>query len=219
MICFTKYLPLLLQRCLEKSALVSRRGLMEIEKYEDHTEERFEQSPSGKPAGTEPARKRSPAIDEPGSYAIPAVLADSPGFLLNRSARLIRDKNMEALKPTGLNIRDLGLLRVIASEGPLSQQALSARHKTDRSTVVDVIDGLEKRELVMRSTNPRDRRSHLLVVTPRGKKLLNAANKLTQKEKKSFLQALTEEEWQLLRSLLTRLIEFHDKPDFQDTAP
>jgi DNA-binding MarR family transcriptional regulator len=150
------------------------------------------------------------SVDQASSYAIPAALADSPGFLLNRSARLIRDRNTEALKPTGLTVRDLGLLRVIASEGPLTQQGLSERHKTDRSTIVDVIDGLEKRQLVMRSANPRDRRSYLLMITPRGKKLLAAANKLTLKEKQKFLEALNEDEWHILRELLARLINFHD---------
>jgi DNA-binding MarR family transcriptional regulator len=158
-------------------------------------------------------KEKPVTVDEAGAYAIPAALSDSPGFLLNRSARLIRDKNTDALKPTGLTVRDLGLLRVIASEGPLTQQALSERHRTDRSTVVDVIDGLEKRQLVMRSVNPRDRRSYLLMITPRGKKLLAVANKLTLKEKQKFLEALTDEEWQLLRGLLARLINFHDRPE------
>jgi MarR family transcriptional regulator, lower aerobic nicotinate degradation pathway regulator len=163
--------------------------------------------------GTDNKKGKSGNADEAGPYGIPAALADSPGFLLNRSARLIRDRNTEALKPTGLTVRDLGLLRVIASEGPLTQQALSERHKTDRSTIVDVIDGLEKRQLVVRCANPRDRRSYLLMITPRGKKLLGAANKLTLKEKQKFLEALNDDEWHVLRELLARLIDFHDRPE------
>jgi len=143
-------------------------------------------------------------------YTIPAVLSESPGFLLNRAARIIRDMNTEALKPTGLSVRDLGLLRIIAAEGPLSQQALSDKHKTDRTTIVEVIDDLERRQLVLRSQNIQDRRSHSLTVTPRGAKLLAAANRLTSKKKKEFLSALGEGEWQTLRELLVRLITFHE---------
>lgn len=143
-------------------------------------------------------------------YVIPSILADSPGFLLNRAARIIRDMNTEVLKPTGLSVRDLGLLRVIAADGPLSQQALSEKHKTDRTTMVEVIDGLEKRQLVVRLRNASDRRSYLVTITPRGAKLLAAANKLTAREKGKFLEPLTADEWQSLRQLLSRLIVFHE---------
>jgi len=143
-------------------------------------------------------------------YVIPPALIDSPGFLLNRSARIIRDMNNTVLKPLGLSVRDLGLLRVIGSEGPLTQQELSSKHKTDRTTIVEVIDGLEERKLVVRSTNVKDRRSYLLTITPRGAKLLAAANKMTDKEKRNFLQALNDDEWQNLRALLTRIIIFHE---------
>ena len=141
---------------------------------------------------------------------IPQALVDNPGFLLNRAARIVREMNNQVLKPTGLSVRDLGLLRIIASEGPLSQQELSSKHRTDRTTIVEVIDGLEKRELVIRSANAKDRRSYLLTVTPRGTKLLAAAKKLTDKEKVKFLAALTPEEWETMRALLARIINFHE---------
>ncbi|HEY9682321.1 MAG TPA: MarR family transcriptional regulator [Oculatellaceae cyanobacterium] len=141
---------------------------------------------------------------------LPKVLRDSPGFLLNRAARIIREMNTEVLRPTGLTVRDLGLLRLIATEGPLTQQELSSKHGTDRTTIVDVIDGLEKRELVTRTTNSKDRRSYLLTVTPRGSKLLTAASKLTNKQKKKFLAAIDDDEWAVLRDLLQRLIAFHE---------
>ena len=142
---------------------------------------------------------------------LPPVLRDSPGFLLNRAARIIREMNTEVLKPTGLSVRDLGLLRLIAAEGPLTQQELSMKHGTDRTTIVDVIDGLEKRELVMRATNTKDRRSYLLTVTPRGNKLLAAANKLTARQKKNFLAAIDDHEWTVLQDILIRLIAFHEQ--------
>jgi DNA-binding MarR family transcriptional regulator len=144
------------------------------------------------------------------SNDIPAALSNSAGFLLNRAARLIRQMNSEALKPTGLSLRDLGILRLVSSEGPLSQQALSDRHKTDRTTIVDTVDLLEQRRLVVRLTNEKDRRSYLVTITPRGEKVLARANRLTRKEQKKYLSALSEEEWQSLRSLLIRLISFHE---------
>lgn len=153
----------------------------------------------------------SKPVDTVPLSAIPSALSDSPGFLLNRAARIIREMNTEILKPTGLSVRDLGLLRVIATDGPLSQQALSGKHKTDRTTIVEVVDGLEKRELVVRLPNESDRRSYLLRITPRGTKLLAAANKLTEKTKNRFLEELSESEWATLKDLLSRLIVHHER--------
>jgi DNA-binding MarR family transcriptional regulator len=101
---------------------------------------------------------------------IPISLANSAGFLLNRAAQIILDVNEQALVPLKLSPRDVGMLRVIASEGPLSQQAIGKKHNIDRTTVVQIIDSLESRDLVTRVTNQSDRRSNSLYITPRGKK-------------------------------------------------
>jgi DNA-binding MarR family transcriptional regulator len=142
---------------------------------------------------------------------VPKSLSDSAGFLLNRAARIIREMNTAALAPLGLSVRELGLLRIIASDGPLSQQVLGEKHNTDRTTIVELIDLLEKRELVQRIVNTKDRRAYLIYLTPKGKRVLAKALKLTQKQQEKFLAALNESEWLTLKQMLVRLISHNSE--------
>ncbi len=140
---------------------------------------------------------------------VPESLSHSIGFLLNFNGRIIRGRLEEALKPLHLSLRELGLMRIIESEGPLSQHVLGRRHNVDRTTTVQIIDQLESRQLVIRSQNLEDRRSNLLFLTPRGRKTLSRALKLVNKEQGSFMSGLDENERELLRVLLLKLLSFH----------
>jgi len=140
---------------------------------------------------------------------IPDSLADNAGFLLNRAGKIIHDMNEETLKPLKLSPRDLGLLRIIAEEGPLSQQAIGQKHSIDRTTIVSILDQLEKRDLVTRISNQADRRVNLLYITPRGKKTVAQAVRLVERQQEQFLAPLKGDEWQLLKQALTTLIMHH----------
>jgi len=56
-------------------------------------------------------------------------------------------------------------------DSPSSQKELAARLRCTPSTVVDPTDRLEDAGLVIRQTNPADRRVNVLVVTPRGRQI------------------------------------------------
>ena len=142
---------------------------------------------------------------------IPETLQQNAGYLLNRTARIIRERISEALAPLKLAPRDVGTLRLLSDEGPMSQLALGSRHNIDRTTVVAVIDALERRELVVRVTNPKDRRSHLIHLTPRGRKTLAQAAKIVQTEQEKFLAPLGVGEWEQVRQALLKLLAAQDK--------
>jgi DNA-binding MarR family transcriptional regulator len=139
---------------------------------------------------------------------IPPSLADTAGFLLGRAGRIIHDNVEKSLAVLKLSTRELGILRIV-DEGPLTQQALGKKHNIDRTTVVQLIDVLEQRELLTRVANSADRRSNLLYLTKRGKKTLAQGVKLAEKEQAKFLAPLEDAEWQSLRLILTKLIEYH----------
>lgn len=144
---------------------------------------------------------------------IPESLADSAGFLLNRTSRILQELNEEALGPLKLAHRELGLLRILDGEGPVSQHVIGRRHNIDRTTVVQIVDTLEARDLVTRVSNQSDRRSNLIYITPRGKKTMAQAVRLVNKVQSQFLSSIQPSEWELLRSLLSRLIRSNIKPN------
>jgi DNA-binding MarR family transcriptional regulator len=141
--------------------------------------------------------------------AIPESLADSAGFLFNRTAHILTEMNEKALAPLKLSPRELGLLRILASEGPLSQHAIGKKHNVDRTTIVQIVDALEARDLLNRVTNEADRRSNLLYLTPRGKKTLTQAVKLYERQQEKFLAPLQPEDWAHVKACMTKLINYH----------
>jgi DNA-binding MarR family transcriptional regulator len=140
---------------------------------------------------------------------IPESLSNSIGYLLNFNGKIIRERLELVLAPLNLSLRELGVLRILESEGPLSQHVLGRRHNIDRTTTVQVIDQLEERQLVLRSQNVEDRRSNLLFLTPRGRKTLSRAIKLVNKEQNAFLAPIAESDRELLFSILCKLLSHH----------
>jgi DNA-binding MarR family transcriptional regulator len=152
------------------------------------------------------------------SASVPMALSNSVGFLLNEAAIVIREMDEAALSGLGINPRQLGILMTIAVEEPQSQQAIGAKHRIDRTTMVKLADGLEERGLIARKVHPHDRRSYNLSLTPQGEVVLEQALALVKETQDAFLGPLTQAEWEQLRQLLTRLLAHQGKLSEGETA-
>lgn len=131
------------------------------------------------------------------------VLAESTGWLLNDVAREVTLRLEEALKGDDLRWRDYGVLVVLESAGPMSQQEIGRRLAVDRSTMVHIIDLLEQRGLVARGRDRVDRRAYAIELTGAGRALLvDVLHPLTAEVHERVLGPLTPEE----RSVLTRIL-------------
>lgn len=167
-------------------------------------------------SGADRARKSVGMSGEEAPSAVPDCLSHSAGYLMNYNARIIRERLEAALGPLHLSLRELGIMRILESEGPLLQNELGKRQGIDRTSVVLLIDQLEKREFVQRSQNKDDRRSKFLFLTPRGRKTLSQALRLVEKEQKGFLAPLSADEWETMRRLLLKLLSAHLLEEAQD---
>jgi hypothetical protein len=58
---------------------------------------------------------------------MPSALFNSLGFLLNKTAQLIRETFEEPLLQLGITSREVGILSISASSGPHSQRELGQR--------------------------------------------------------------------------------------------
>jgi len=72
------------------------------------------------------------------------------------------------------------------------------------STVTGIVDTMEKKELVAREPNPEDRRSHLLVLTPRGRTLRRSTPGLDEFYE-GCTMGMTRQDFERLRDMLLRL--------------
>lgn len=140
---------------------------------------------------------------------IPDNLKNNLGFLLNKAARIMRDEVAEGLKPLSLSFQEYVILRMIENHASETQQELAMRNGIDRTSMVDIVDKLEKRELLVRHKDEHDRRKYQLLITPKGRKTLTHAKRITEKVQKKLLQPLSEIELQTTKEALSKLIRTH----------
>lgn len=98
-----------------------------------------------------------------------------------------------------------GTLVIIEANPGLKQSDLARATHLDRSTVVAVIDNLERRQLVERRAAPNDRRSNALRLTAGGSALLRKLKRCVAEHEKRLASHLTETERQMLAKLLLKI--------------
>ena len=81
----------------------------------------------------------------------------------------------------------------------------------DRTTVVELIDELERKGAVVRKRNPTDRRSYALNLTPRGRTVQKRASRAFDDAANEFFDSIKPTERQALAEMLRRLITSADQ--------
>lgn len=126
-------------------------------------------------------------------------------YLLKRALAELHHLHDEHLGPYGIDARELGVLLSLDGREPESQQQAARRLGVDRTTMVAVLDSLEGKRLVVRQTDPDDRRRNVVVVTDAGKDVLAHATRASDDAERELLADLDATEAAQLRSLLQRV--------------
>lgn len=136
----------------------------------------------------------------------PAALTGSTAILLRQAARRASEGLTQALAPLGLHERYYGILLALADSGTSSQNRLGLRLGIDRTTMVSVVDQLERLGYVARKPDPTDRRANRIALTGRGRGRLVRATGAVAAVEATLLASLAPAEAQVLRALLTRVV-------------
>ena len=133
-------------------------------------------------------------------------LGDDLGFLLSRaSGQIVRATNA-ALAEHGLRVRQYSVLALACqSEEGLSQRDLATELGLDPSQVVLLVDELTAAGLVERQAPEADRRTRLVVATPEGRRVREAARRDADAAMEIPLSLLADAERERLRDMLTRI--------------
>ncbi len=127
-------------------------------------------------------------------------------YLLNRAACAVRKMAEDELAPFGITPRHYGILSIVAAGAPLTQQSLGEFLQIDRSTMVQLVDELEARGVVLRGKNPDDRRAHSLELTEAGRALLLESGPCMLATQERFFSPLRPDEREELERLLRKLV-------------
>ncbi|HEY9677549.1 MAG TPA: MarR family winged helix-turn-helix transcriptional regulator [Drouetiella sp.] len=110
----------------------------------------------------------------------------------------------KALAPTGLRTTQYTMLNVIMREGPISIGDLSLVLQLDQTTTTRNVVILEQAGLVSRVPHA-DPRIKQLKLTAEGKRKRDAAYELWCEIQDTMLAAITPEEWDTFKNVLTKL--------------
>jgi DNA-binding MarR family transcriptional regulator len=146
----------------------------------------------------------------------PGLMANRLSFRVRGLLTLLGDRVVKAFAPYGLRSGSFTTMALIAANPGCSQIDLARVGGLDRSSLVGIVDDLEKRGYAIRARSMVDRRRSSLFLTPEGEKVMNEMFVVAMATEKSIRDAFTAEEMAQFFDLLERaytIIAREDRPE------
>jgi MarR family transcriptional regulator, lower aerobic nicotinate degradation pathway regulator len=138
-------------------------------------------------------------------------LLSSTPFLLKRLGWVVKERAHEALEETGLQGHHHAVLSLLEEGTRETQRTIADALGYDRSQLVGLLDELEEQGLVERRRDPKDRRCHVVSVTPAGKDALIRLRTVLERVQEDLLAPLNVEQRETLHALLLELAGHQDE--------
>jgi DNA-binding MarR family transcriptional regulator len=132
-------------------------------------------------------------------------LAGHLAHLIKHAQLRLAGLTSAALAPLGISGRELAVLTVIAEQPPASQLQIATRMGVDRTTMVALIDDLERKGLVERRPDPADRRRNVIALTARGRSTTDQGAAAAGDAERQFLGSLDDSDVAVIRRALRAL--------------
>lgn len=133
------------------------------------------------------------------------MLENSYGFLLSKIAHKMEHSFNLFLQKYEITAREYGILTTLKEESGLSQKKLGEKLRIDRTTVVSLIDHLERLSLVQRVRDSKDRRYYNLVLTEKALEIFKNGKEEVENIENKLLHSLNDEEKAVFKTLLTKV--------------
>jgi DNA-binding MarR family transcriptional regulator len=150
-----------------------------------------------------PVKANDPSI---GEADLPECLLVCPDFVLGTLSLTVTELVEEALAPLDLRLRHYRLLRLLYFDGARLQSTIGPALGVDRTTVVAIVDHLEKLKLAKRVRSQDDRRAYRIALSEKGKRIAAKATDLVNSVEERMFSPLTADEQQVVRKLSARLL-------------
>jgi len=137
----------------------------------------------------------------------PDVPADSLGEAFGAVARRLRAASMAAFAAHDVTPSQVRAIRVLDTHGGVRSKELADHLRIAARSATEVVDALEAKGLVSRSTDPTDRRATLVALTDRGRELSEEVRRLRGVESEKLFQRLTGTDRADLARILGKLQE------------
>src|SRR6202048_2319910 len=149
-----------------------------------------------KTAAPDSARASRPARKEPAEGAAEATalqlgeLTELLGYALKRAQLKIFEDFLRCVAPLQLTPAQFSVLLLLDKNPGRNQTEIANTLGILRPNFVAMLDGLESRDLCARIRSSNDRRSHILMLTDKGRAVLTRAKKLVATKHEARLNEL-----------------------------
>lgn len=133
-------------------------------------------------------------------------LENAPAYRVYRLSRLLRHNLRRILGEAGLDVspEQYFMLYKLYQKDGVPQAQLADPAFGDYPNMTRMIDGLEKKGLVLRNNDPKDRRRYLIMLTDKGKLQMAALQPIVAREREQINTAFSNEEIMTLMEYLGR---------------
>ena len=157
-------------------------------------------------------RKPEMSLEKELSLNVPFTLKSHDSLLnVYFTATCIKKQATEFLSQFDLTAVQVNLLMMLGHQaeesGGLSQVRLSEMMLVNRANVTSLVDRMEKAGFVIRTAAEGDRRSNIIKMTAKGKKLLKKVEPIYAKEVQRIMSPLNDGEQKKLVNMLERVRE------------
>lgn len=121
-----------------------------------------------------------------------------------RAEHTIHKKELQTIKESGLTTAQFGVLEVLYNKGDLKIFEIMEKILTTSGNITVVIKNLEKDGLVKKNSDPEDKRSTIISITDKGKKIIEDILPKHIENISDIFSVLTEEEQISLKNILKK---------------
>lgn len=137
---------------------------------------------------------------------LPSTLRTRTSYVLVKLAALVRQQCAGQVAAAGINQQQHAILSCLDEYGPACQKDVAARLGIDGGDTVTYVDGLQRKGLVLRERDERDRRRQILTLTAEGRRVLREVEDLLDAAEPGVLAALTGSERAALHDYAVRAL-------------
>ena len=147
-----------------------------------------------------------PGSTQPGTMGVRPSVDSEITWLLHRAAQRMRSATGEEAEKHGLQLRDYIVMSALDLTPNLTQGELGKELGLDKTTLMSQLDRLEGMGLVVRRSDPRDRRARIPEITEAGRALCaKLANSCTRVESDA-LSGFSQRQVKTFRRMLFEII-------------
>lgn len=129
-------------------------------------------------------------------------------YLINKASKQLKNKLDKALKEFDITAAQFSvIIQIYSSELPITAAEIAERLGSDRPTISGIINRLEKKNIVIKSYNPEDKRSSYLEIYKEAEELVHCIISISDELTIDIFSMYSKEETKQLTLMLRKLIE------------